>query len=321
MMEITSSVRNIVLHKGIAFALCAFLTVGLSGCAGTSHTEEAEYKNSATADPLEPLNRGIFAFNDVLDRALIEPVAEVYMKLFPPFIRDAIQHFMQNLRSPLVVANNVLQGDFGGAGVAVARFAINTTAGIGGLVDVASAQGLAYAPEDFGQTLAVWGLGDGFYLVLPLIGPSTLRDTAGMAVDVYADPVRIIAENAEEEWIYYTRVGIEGLDTRARLMKGIKDLRNNSLDYYAAVRSAYAQKRSSLIHDEAATGALAIPDYDEENLKNGHEIRFFRRHSRHLSLLLRPGGNKGGQPVRGELRRKDGKDSAHLADGNGYRPR
>lgn len=254
-----------ILRKGIPLMLCAFLALGLSGCAGTTHTDDAGYKSSAVADPLEPLNRGVFAFNNVLDMAIIEPVAKVYLALFPPFMRDAIQHFMQNLRAPLAAANNLLQGDFGGAGVAVARFAINTTAGIGGLVDVASAQGLAYEPEDFGQTLAVWGVGDGFYLVLPVIGPSTLRDTAGMVADVYADPVRIIAENTEEEWIYYTRVGIEGLDTRARLMKGIEDLRNNSLDFYAAVRSAYAQRRGSLIHDEAATGALAIPDYDEEN--------------------------------------------------------
>ena len=171
---------------------------------------------------------------------------------------------MRNLRSPLIVGNQLLQGDLKGAGVATARFIINTTAGIGGLVDVASAQGMPYEPEDFGQTLGVWGMGDGFYLVLPLIGPTSLRDGVGMAVDSFADPVRIVAHNTENDWIYYTRVGVEALDTRSRLVKAVEDLRSNSLDYYAAVRSAYAQKRNSQLRDEGSSSgaSAAIPNYD-----------------------------------------------------------
>lgn len=248
--------------------LCCLLIFSTASCAGNKGQQDG-YKASIN-DPIEPFNRGVFAFNDALDIVLIEPVAKVYKAIFPSFFRDSVQSFMRNLRSPLIVGNEILQGDFKNAGVATARFIINTTAGIGGLVDVASAQGLPYEPEDFGQTLAVWGFGDGFYLVLPVVGPSSLRDATGLVADSFADPVRIVAHNTDNDWIYYTRVGVEGLDTRARLVKAVDDLRRNSLDYYAAVRSAYAQKRNALIRDEdggtpdnpgAADYSANIPHY------------------------------------------------------------
>jgi len=236
-----------VLQKFFMLGLCCCLTLGVAGCASAKNDiQAASYIN----DPLEPFNRGVFAFNNTLDRFLVEPTAKIYNAIFPDFFRDGVKNFMRNLRSPLIVANNLLQGDFKDAGKATARFVINTTAGIGGLIDVAAAQGFEYQPEDFGQTLAVWGFGDGFYLVLPILGPSSLRDGTGMAVDTFADPVRLYAFNRDEEWIYYTRNGVEGLDTRARYVRAVEDLRRNSLDYYAAVRSAYAQKRKALVRDE-----------------------------------------------------------------------
>jgi len=235
------------IRKFMMIGLCSFLVLGTAGCASAKRDFQT---HAQINDPLEPFNRGVFAFNNVLDRFLIEPVARIYNAMFPDFFRDGVQNFMRNLRSPLIVGNNVLQGDFKGAGIATARFAINTTAGIGGLIDVAAAQGLEYQPEDFGQTLAVWGFGDGFYLVLPLLGPTTLRDGTGLVVDAFADPVRLYAFNRDEEWIYYTRGLVEGLDTRARLVRAVEDLRRNSLDYYATVRSAYAQKRRALIRDQ-----------------------------------------------------------------------
>jgi phospholipid-binding lipoprotein MlaA len=225
----------------------------------------AGYKSGYVSDPIEPINRGIFAFNNVLDIIIIEPVCAVYNFIFPSFVRDGVQNFMRNLSSPIIVANQLLQGDLKGAGVATARFVINTTAGIGGLIDAASATGMYYEKEDFGQTLGVWGMGHGFYLVLPVLGPSSGRDLVGLAVDSYADPVRIIAHNTDNEWIYYTRVAVEGLDTRARLVKAVQDLRKNSLDYYAAVRSAYAQKRHSQVRDENPDAASVIPDYSDDN--------------------------------------------------------
>jgi phospholipid-binding lipoprotein MlaA len=244
-------------HKILVAFLCTFLAFSTAAC---STNPGDGYKSGQISDPIEPVNRAIFAVNNVLDRFIIEPVAKIYHAIFPDFVRDGVQNFMRNLKSPLIVANSLLQGDFSNAGVATARFVINTTAGIGGLVDVASAQGLPYQPEDLGQTMAVWGMGDGFYIVLPILGPSSLRDTAGLVGDTLADPVRIWAHNTDNDWIYYTRGAIEGIDNRARMLRAIEDLRRNSLDYYAAVRSAYGQKRQALIRNESPDAA---PDYDE----------------------------------------------------------
>jgi phospholipid-binding lipoprotein MlaA len=249
------------LPKLSVLLLCAFLLAATSGCSSAKN----DLGPTGVYDPLEPLNRGIFAFNDALDRVLIEPVAKAYNLLTPDFFRTGVQNFMRNLRSPLIVANNVLQGDIKGAGVAGARFVINTVGGIGGLVDVAGANGLPFESEDFGQTLAVWGFGEGFYLVLPVLGPSSLRDGAGLAVDTFADPVRLYAFNRNEEWIYYTRGAVEGLDNRARLVSAMRDMRRNSLDYYAAVRSAYTQRRRSLVRDinPDSPQQQAVQYYDE----------------------------------------------------------
>lgn len=229
------------------FLLCTVLVTGVTACSSVKRDHQAA---ATIADPLEPVNRGIFAFNNFVDIFLIEPVAKIYNAIVPDFARDGVQNFMRNLKSPLIVANSLLQGDFRHAGVATARFVINTTAGIGGLIDVAAAQGMPYRPEDFGQTLGVWGFGDGMYIVLPIIGPSSLRDGVGLAGDIYADPLRIWAFNEGEEWVYYTRNAVDGLDTRARLVRAVEDLRRNSLDYYATVRSAYAQRRAALIRNE-----------------------------------------------------------------------
>jgi phospholipid-binding lipoprotein MlaA len=242
--------------------LCLTLVLGLNACA-KPQKPGVTYNAREISDPIEPVNRFIFGFNDILDRILIEPIAKGYKALLPSFARDAVQSFMHNLQSPLIIANNLLQGNVGDAGIATARFVINSTIGIGGLVDVAKAQGLSYENEDFGQTLAVWGLGNGFYLVLPVFGPSSLRDAVGLAADSYADPVRIVAENTDNDWIYYTRAAIDGIDTRARLIKVVDDLRRNSLDYYAAVRSAYGQKRVSLIRDDRSGTTPPTLNYDE----------------------------------------------------------
>jgi len=243
--------------------LCALLIVGMAGCAKSTNPD-AGMKTTEVNDPIEPVNRAVFAFNDVLDRFLIEPAAKIYNTVFPGFVRTGVQNFMRNLKSPLIIANSLLQGNVGEAGVATARFIINTTAGIAGLVDVASAQGLAYTSEDFGQTLGAWGFGNGFYLVIPVLGPSNLRDAVGMGVDAYADPLRIWSFKTGRDWIYYTRNAVEGFDNRARLVKAVDDLRRNSLDYYAAVRSAYTQKRMSEIRNENPDGAQDIPDYDDK---------------------------------------------------------
>lgn len=229
------------------------VVLGLSLVLGLPLAAQAA-KSTAPAreisDPIEPVNRFIFGFNDILDRFLIEPLAKGYKAVVPHVVRDGIQNFVRNLEAPVVVANQLLQGKVGDAGVTTARFVLNSTIGVAGLVDVASAQGLNYKDEDFGQTLATWGVGNGPYIVLPVLGPSSLRDAGGLAVDSFADPVRIYADNTDHMWIYYTKEGLEGLDTRSRLIEAVDDMRSNSLDYYATARSAYVQKRYSLIRDE-----------------------------------------------------------------------
>jgi len=256
-----NNMKNSALKLGMAVLGQVLMLGGVSACA-KSQKPDVTYKSHEIADPIEPINRFVFGFNDILDKILIEPVAKGYNAVLPGFVRDSVQSFMRNLNSPLIVANNLLQGKVGDAGIAAARFALNTTVGVAGLADVAQAQGLSYKEADFGQTLAVWGVGDGFYLVLPVLGPSSLRDAVGLAVDSYADPVRIVADNTNNDWIYYTLGAIEGIDTRSRLIKVVDDLRRNSLDYYAAVRSAHSQKRDKLIHPGKAGDAPKGSDYD-----------------------------------------------------------
>lgn len=230
--------------------------------------KKAEKKKQAQAhghmpDPIEPVNRAVFMFNDMLDQVLIGPIASVYNALVPSFVRDGVQNVTRNLRAPISAANSLLQGDVKQAGVTTARFVLNSTVGLGGVFDVAKGQGLRHRGEDFGQTLGAWGVKPGAYVVLPILGPTSLRDGLGIAADSQADPLRIWSFKTGHDWIYYTRNGLEALDARARIDRGIRDLRRNSLDYYAAVRSAYAQKRASEIRNEDAS-APRIPDYNEK---------------------------------------------------------
>ncbi len=244
------------------FLTVACVSLLLGACAKAQQPNVAAGAHEI-ADPIEPVNRFIFGFNDVVDRLLIEPVAKGYKAVLPSFVRDAIQSFVRNLQSPVIFANNILQGQVGDAGITAARFLINSTVGIAGLVDVAKAQGLTYQDEDFGQTLAVWGVGDGFYLVLPILGPSSLRDTAGLVADSFADPVRIVSSNTDNEWIYYTVGAVKGIDTRSRIITAVDDLRRNSLDYYAAARSAYGQQRQVLIRNGKPGATPQAPSYDD----------------------------------------------------------
>ena len=199
-------------------------------------------------DPLEGLNRGIFEFNLVVDRYLIKPVAQAYRALPQP-AQDSVRSFLRNLRTPLVVANDVLQGDMDRAGTTISRFLVNTTVGILGLFDVASNLGIPYHDEDLGQTLAVWGVGEGFYIMLPVLGPSNPRDLVGMVGEFYADPLNIHLRNEDLDYLIYTRAGLRGIDARARSIEVLDELERTSLDYYAAIRSLYRQQRDNEIRN------------------------------------------------------------------------
>ncbi|MEM6812325.1 MAG: VacJ family lipoprotein [Pseudomonadota bacterium] len=248
--------KSSVKHFGLLVLSSAFL---LSGCASSQNQDVSE-----VYDPLENINRTTLDINEAVDEALIEPIARTYVERTPSGLRTGLSNFLRNLNSPIVIGNQLLQGDLEGAGNATARVFINTLAGFGGIVDVADLGGIPHEEEDFGQTLAVWGVGDGAYLVLPLLGPSNVRDTAGRIVDSYADPLRIYLNNIDEDHLSYTRTGLEILSTRAELLDIIDDLRRNSFDYYAALRSAYVQNRRALINDQfPLMSGPDIPDYED----------------------------------------------------------
>jgi phospholipid-binding lipoprotein MlaA len=222
-------------------AAVAILAVGLGLAAAPACAQDE------VDDPLEPLNRTIFSLNELLDLMFIEPVSIVYGEAVPEVGRQGVRNFLNNLASPMVFLNDLLQGERERAGTTLGRFMINTFFGLG-LFDLATEFGYPRHSEDFGQTLAVWGVGMGPYLVLPVLGPSSVRDGAGRAVDFFVlDPVGQVTDTAEA----IARATADGVDTRQRLTPQINDLRANSLDRYATVRSVYVQLRAAEIRNGA----------------------------------------------------------------------
>jgi phospholipid-binding lipoprotein MlaA len=239
------------------FALVPLLSV--ASCATPPSDPEARAQFEATNDPLEPVNRDIFAFNQFFDRVLFKPLAKGYRTVVPEFGRDAIRHFLDNLGEPVVFANNVMQGQFRRADHSAGRFIINSVAGVGGIFDVATRSGLEPESGDFGQTLYSWGVPDGPYLVLPILGPSNPRDAIGMGVGAYMDPFSYLAADYGAEVATYSRWAATGIDERSRHIEDLDELQRNALDFYAELRSLFRQHRSSeLRHGEPAPA----PDMD-----------------------------------------------------------
>ncbi|MGE3319604.1 MAG: MlaA family lipoprotein [Candidatus Berkiella sp.] len=217
---------------------CALLSAMLWGCQKT---------NPHPMDPFEGINREIYGLNKTLDKALIKPVAYVYWQYLPTPFQAGIGNFYDNLREIPNVANDILQGKFGYASHDASRFVINSTLGIGGFFDVAGRLGLPHRREDFGQTLYVWGWHDSAYLVLPLLGPSTIRDTVGLTVDYYAFSVWTWIH--DDEW-RYGLLALDLIDLRARLLRHDTVLSTVAVDEYAFMRDAYFQRRLYLVNNE-----------------------------------------------------------------------
>ena len=194
-------------------------------------------------DPLEPVNRVVYNFNEAADYFLIEPVAKGYVRFVPQFMRTGVKNFLSNLFYPTVILNDVLQGKFSQAGQDLGRFVTNSTAGIGGLFDVATRAGMPEHEEDFGQTLAVWGIGDGWYLVLPFLGPSTNRDLVGRVGDTYTS---VLGDMDTEPALALSAARV--LDRRVELL-GAGAVLKQQFDRYAFVRTAYLEQRRNRIHD------------------------------------------------------------------------
>ena len=200
---------------------------------------------AAVNDPLEPFNRGIFEFNRIVDGLVLKPASQLYEFAVPEPGRRGVSNFLGNLRAPVIFVNHLLQGEREQAGVTLGRFMINSTMGIFGIFDFASVVGVEPREDaDFGQTLGVWGVGGGAYLVLPIFGPSTIRDAGGLVVDGFVfDPWPYVSDVE----VQLARRGSEAVDTRYRLGPLIDDLEETSLDFYVAVRSAYLQNRAARI--------------------------------------------------------------------------
>ena len=212
------------------------LALAAAGCATTS---------ADPRDPLEGVNRAVFAFNDAVDENALRPAARLYRNLTPSGLRDGVRNFFSNLDDLYIGANNLLQGKVEQAMGDLMRVAVNTTLGLFGVIDWASDMGLEKHNEDFGQTLARWGVGDGFYLVLPLLGPSTLRDTAALPVDWEGDPVYWHTPVDERNALTVART----IARRADLLGASRTLEAAALDRYVFLREAYLQQRRSQIHD------------------------------------------------------------------------
>lgn len=223
--------------------------LALSGCA----TPANNY------DPLERINRKVYGFNSALDDAVLKPAAQGYVKVTPRPVRTAVTNFFGNVEDVYIGVNNLLQGKFHAASTDISRFVFNSTLGLAGLLDIATPAGLPKHNEDLGQTLGYWGVGSGPYLVVPLLGSKTLRDSSDWLVMSSVDPLSYMGGHNDRVAAYLLR----GLDFRARLLAADAVLDSASLDEYAFVRNGYLQRRHSLIHDGNPPAPLPFGNDDD----------------------------------------------------------
>ena len=223
-------------------SLLLLLTVLLTACASIQQTERV-----AKVDPFERVNRAVFSFNETADEYVIKPVAEAYRFVLPEFVRTGVTNFFSNINDVLIAANNLLQGKPSNAASDIGRFLVNSTIGILGLFDVATDMGLDKNREDFGQTLGVWGVADGPYMVLPFFGASNARDTVGLVVDIETDFMLNTNKLDSDEKLAVN--GLRVINRRADLLDAGQLLEDAAFDKYSFVRDSYIQRRRSQIYD------------------------------------------------------------------------
>lgn len=238
--------------KKLKAILLITILCGLSGCATTNK------------DPLEGINRGIYKFNDVTDRYALKPVAKAYKAVAPQPVRTGISNFFSNLGTLTTIVNDLLQLKFAQAFTDAGRFVINTTFGIAGFIDVASMDKIEKHNEDFGQTLGHWGVGPGPYLVIPILGPSTVRDAGGLAFDtVTSDPITYLHNTGQIRAHNQVRL-VQLLDKRTQLLDATDLVDNASIDPYAFMRDAYLQRRAILVQDGLVPKELLQDEFEED---------------------------------------------------------
>jgi phospholipid-binding lipoprotein MlaA len=223
---------------GIVFSCC--------GCAARPASPPAAADADPDNDPAEPVNRAIFKANVAVDHAVIKPVAQGYVNHVPDAVRQGVHNVVQNLKEPATAVNDLLQGNVKNAWQSVQRLAVNTTVGGAGVVDVAKKLGLPPHSADFGETLAVWGVKEGPYVELPLLGPSNARDAVGTVVDMAMNPLTYVG-GPPATYASVAAGGAGAIDVRSQHLKDFDDLERNSLDYYSELRSVYRQHREAEI--------------------------------------------------------------------------
>ncbi len=238
-------------HRCLLTTLVAML---LAGCAPTSELLRDD------PDPFERYNRAMFAVNESVDKALFKPVAQVYQKVLPDPVIASVSNFFSNLNDVVVLVNDVLQFELHQATQTSSRLVFNTTFGLLGLFDVASRMELPKRRADFGQTLGRWGVSEGYFIVLPLLGPSTVRDTFGLVGNFFVNPVTWATDS---EGIMWSLWGLDFVNRRAGLLQIERAFADAQIDPYSFQRSAYLQQRRSLVH-----GDQPLPDFDFENPDN-----------------------------------------------------
>lgn len=237
----------------------AALAAALTGCATppTNPEELADFRQ--TNDPLEPTNRVFYKINDQLDAVIFRPAAKAYRWAVPQRVRNSIHNGLANMSSPVLLANDMLQGKSRRAGDTLTRFVVNSTVGVGGLFDVAKGWGYPSHDSDFGVTLALWGVDEGPFLYLPVLGPTDPRDAAGFGVDIVMDPFTWVGQGSAVTALKWSRYAVNAVDTRERLLDSIDSIKKTALDPYATFRSLYRQHRHSEIEETRNDTRATVP--------------------------------------------------------------
>lgn len=233
-------------ERSFLLSCVAVAVLGLAGCTTPPGEDPKNVIYTEVQDPIEPLNRYFFDVNDALDAVALKPVAHIYDEALPEGVKDSVTNFLTNLSQPFSFLNNLAQGDLDGAGDNMGAFFTNTFLGFGGLFDVAQ---IETQDEDLGQTMAVWGIPEGPYLVLPVLGPNTTREAIGFIGEYFIDPVNLVAENQDLDGFRFYRAGAQAIDFRSRSLDSLEEIEKNSIDFYATIRSLYRQNRKAAILD------------------------------------------------------------------------
>jgi len=247
-----------------AFPLLAatvVLAAMLAGCASRSPADDpdAVAEFNATNDPLEPTNRVFYVINDGLDTVILRPLAIAYTYVVPDVVRSHTHNVLSNLSMPVSLFNDMLQARSRRAGDSLMRLLVNSTLGIGGVFDVATGWGWPRHDSDAGMTLAMWGLPEGPFLFLPVLGPSSPRDATGFASDIAMDPLTWVGQGEVVSVLGWTRYSLSAIDTRAGLLDDLDKIKGQALDPYATIRSLYQQHRQSQIEDARSDDRATVP--------------------------------------------------------------